>query len=1041
MYGIRRSWNSHRSAKHIQRWFQTYSAAQSETGHIDWAQEKLHMPSQMTPAYVEQWKKERIEYLSSIEDVEIDSEILLKLKNSVSMPKTKFPNRSVSGAPSLESRQLIADRVYEWQEKTLPEESLFILHDGPPYANADVHLGHAVNRIVKDIIIRFKVMEGRRVSYIPGWDCHGLPIELKVLDNVRSSKENKGKQVKLSPIETRTLARKHADSVIQRHMENFRQWGTMGDWDNLYKTMNPQYELRQLEVFRAMVREGLIYRRDKPVYWSLQTQTALAEAELEYNGQHKNIAATIKFPIKNLGRLKEYPALESVSQIGAIIWTTAAWTVPANRALAVGPKIVYQVVHSSETGYLVLAQSRVDWLSELLGGVKFTSVVENIPAEILTSCEYINPMYDSAPAKIFLANFVSSESGSGIVHLAPGHGMDDYLVCQDHGIPPYSVANSVGKYDTSVPDELDFLIGQGCFTAGRDKVIEILIDSKSLVHVDRNYIHKYPYDWRSKKPVMIRSTAQWFANVGKIKDETIAAISDVQFIPDSGRSRLTSFVRDRSEWCISRQRAWGVPIPALYDSESGEALLTDDSVAHIIEEIKKVGIDSWFEEELDTSHWVAPEYRKDGVTYVKGSDTMDVWFDSGTSWTLMQKKFGKLRENRQSLVDIYIEGSDQHRGWFQSSLLTYTASNRNGKVPYGTLLTHGFTLDTEGQKMSKSLGNVAEPGAVAFKGYRGAPAVGVDGLRLWVAQSEYTTDISFSTMVIKRVVDLLSKIRRTFKYILGVLDQFSGTKVPYRELSPIDKFALYGLYNFEKTAKSAYSQHSFFKVVQATSNHLAHFSSTFLNSCKDSAYTDHLDSQRRRSVQTVFAYALRIYISVLSPILPFLTQEVWNYMPESMKNSETEFSPFVAGWFDAPEEWNNLKLASDFEAVGIISEELKLLLNTARENKIIGSSLDAVVYISVKDLAKFNTLLGEYVPSLAEFFVVSRVDVVDPLTAKALARGFEFSSDLLSLTSDGPEVKITISQPWLEKCPRCWQYHSESPSALCHRCEDVLAKH
>ncbi|KAK9467054.1 tRNA synthetases class I-domain-containing protein [Lipomyces arxii] len=949
--------------------------------------------------------------------------------DTILMPKTTFPVRTDNNKVQQNYLSVASDDVYAWQKSNLPEESLFVLHDGPPYANADVHLGHSVNRIIKDMIVRYQVMRGRRVSYIPGWDCHGLPIELKVLEQVGKGKGGRDRVAKLKPTEVRAMAREHAQSTIANHMRNFREWATMGEWDNPYKTMNPQYEIRQLGVFKEMLKAGLIYRRVRPVFWSCESYTALAEAELEYTDAHESTSVYVKFRLEATDALLKL--VGSNELVHALIWTTTPWTIPSNKAIAVNPEMTYCIVNNSEYGNLLIAEARKDILEQELGA-EFTLVAQSIPGGILTSQKYTHPLLNgSSPKPVLSADFVTPDSGTGLVHLAPGHGMEDYLLCMKHGIDPYSPVNDYGKFDATVPAGLEALTGKAVLKEGQSKVIEFLTDSDALVAV-KKYVHKYPYDWRSKKPVIIRSTAQWFADVDSIKEDALAGLKMVDFLPEAGRHRLSSFTSARSEWCISRQRSWGVPIPALFDAETGDALLTERNVEHIIEEIEKVGVDRWFEEEPDVAHWIAPEYRTDDKVYIKGKDTMDVWFDSGTSWTLIEEKFGAIRKGKP-LVDVYMEGSDQHRGWFQSSLLTYTAFHKNGRAPFARVITHGFTLDEQGKKMSKSIGNVIQPSAITTTGLKKLPPIGVSGLRLWVAQAEYTTDIVVSEEVMRRVADALGKLRRTFRYILGNLDGFDGELVAYDELRPADKFALGQLYELERSSVGYYDRYAFNRVIQAVNKHVAELSASYFSTSKDRLYTDKTTSLSRRSAQTVLAHIFKTYSAILSPIIPLLAQEAWHHAPSSV--TAGQFSPFVPGWFVAPQQWNDAVLKEEFGVLAKVQDEVKSTMELARKEKKIGSSLEAEVILTAPEDSDSFQLLKKYEYHLPELLVASETNIKNgPVDLSAYK--WSFTGNQIEIL--GANVNVYVVSPSGHKCPRCWQFTAPVEGGLCGRCAEVL---
>lgn len=669
-------------------------------------------------------------------------------------------------------------------------------------------MGHALNKILKDIVGRFQILSGRRISFIPGWDCHGLPIELKALaadpNAPKPSKTKKSKKKKkeeeladlsaaaqkgklMNPVLVRALARKLANKTVDEQKAEFKSWGIMGDWENAYKTMDKDYEIEQLGIFKEMLKKGLIYRRFKPVYWSPSSGTALAEAELEYNENHGSTAAFVKFPIREFSgsSLKgKFP-----DGLWAAIWTTTPWTIPANKAIAVHPELEYTVLKTEEHGHLLVASSRVEDIRGHIQG-ELEVVQEGIPGEELIGLKYTHPMLTSdAPLQpILAADFVTANSGTGLVHCAPGHGMEDYLVCLKHKIPPFSPVDGDGKFtDDVLPFGTD-LSGTEVLYAGTKRVLSLLAESKSLLGVQEKYKHKYPYDWRTRHPVIVRATAQWFADTDGIKAAAVESLSNVEFIPQAGRSRLTAFVEGRSEWCISRQRAWGVPIPALYEAETGEPLLTEESVDHIIHTIKGRGIDAWWSDEADEIAWIPKVLREGERKWLRGKETMDVWFDSGTSWATLKARIGE-REEGKPLADLYLEGSDQHRGWFQSSLLTSVASK--GKTPFGTVLTHGFCLDVQGKKMSKSLGNVVSPddiigGRLPKTGKRDAKTTGgLNALRLWAAYCDYKTDMIIGDEVLRHVHECLRRMRLTMRFLIGNFGKWDGTEVAYEDMTKV----------------------------------------------------------------------------------------------------------------------------------------------------------------------------------------------------------------------------------------------------------------
>jgi isoleucyl-tRNA synthetase len=537
-----------------------------------------------------------------------------------------------------------------------------------------------------------QIYKGRRIQYVPGWDCHGLPIEIKALEQHATKAEGGGL---LHAIDVRHAARDLATKTVQEQKKNFQEWAVMADWDNAWTTMDKNFEIKQLGVFQEMAKRGLIFRRYKPVYWSPSSKSALAEAELEYRDDHESTAAYVKYPMSSIPQWLVDQGVD-VKKLNALIWTTTPWTLPANRAIAVHADLDYVVLEAGSE-QLLIAESRLEHICKLCSLDLPKTGVSRFKGSLLQGATYLN-MFNglvSTPHPLILADFVSADSGSGLVHCAPGHGFDDYEVCMKHNIAAFAPVDDAGCFtDLAFPDNPKALTGKSVLGNGSLEVLKLLGDK---VLQDHKYKHKYPYDWRTKLPVIIRATEQWFAAVGSIKDDSLASLEDVKFIPPSGEARLKAFVKGRSEWCISRQRAWGVPIPALYD-ENGKAVLTERTIAHIISVIVDRGIDAWWTDAEGDRAWIAPGLEG---SYRRGKDTMDVWFDSGSSWT-----------QTEGHADVYCEGTDQHRGWFQSSLLTHISALGRQEAPFRKLITHGFTLDQEGRKMSKSTGNVIAPNQI-----------------------------------------------------------------------------------------------------------------------------------------------------------------------------------------------------------------------------------------------------------------------------------------------------------------------------------------
>lgn len=986
-------------------------------------------------------------------------------KRTLHLPKATFPPR-----PKLSDRPLYikrcTDDLYKWQKDRHPHPT-FTLHDGPPYANGDLHIGHALNKILKDITCRVHVREGR-VDWVPGWDCHGLPIELKAL---QEQGEKPGTLLeKTDPVNVRHAARKLAAKTVEKQKKAFREWAIMADWDSAWTTMDKGFEIDQLHVFREMVKKGLVYRRFKPVYWSPASRTALAEAELEYREDHLSTAAFIKYPLHDCSETLKRKLNLNIERLSAVIWTTTPWTLPANRAIAFHEDIEYEVVHSAAHGNILLAASRVDELRRHCNEDLETLI--SIRGRELTGVTYRSPVFDSqtSPRPLLHGNFVTEGSGSGLVHMAPGHGMEDYELCLKHGILAFAPVDDKGCFI----DDIEWLSGQEVLTTGNESVLERLSDHHCLV-ARHDYKHKYPYDWRSKQPVIVRATAQWFANVGDIQESALEALNSVKFIPTSSKSRLQTFVKNRNEWCISRQRAWGVPIPALYNIDTDGALLTETSVSHITAVIKERGIDAWWtDSELDPE-WTPPSLRNSqGETiYRRGKDTMDVWFDSGTSWTRMQTP--PMRRN--NIADCYIEGTDQHRGWFQSSLLTHVAyqrdtapiESRDGpavasippSAPYKTLVTHGFTLDQDGRKMSKSVGNVVSPSEVmegtllpaTKKKINGkmtevVDGMGPDALRLWVASCDYTTDVRVSQTMLQAVNGSLSKYRVTFKLLLGILNDFDPSTCSSFEnrASSIHQIALLQLLDVVSSVEKHYRSMEFNRAMADVNAYMStNLSSFYFESMKDAAYCGTI--QQRAQVQATLYWIFTELQQMLLPVTPLLVEEVWDYTPKLIK----DYKPTPPAMrlredlnLSFGQNVGERRLKSDIHLLMRALAAVRNGQEDARNDKKMGDSLQSYVLLEIDPtLVAKNTaldLLRHYHEDLETLFVVSHVSIVEKGNPSGLEKArWSYHTDCEIL---GQMVRIHVHEPEQAKCNRCWRYKAPldvpKEEALCQRCVLVV---
>ena len=735
-------------------------------------------------------------------------------KDTVNLPKTKFDMRAnaVKREPEIQ-KFWQENQIYERLSQNNPGE-LFILHDGPPYANGSLHIGHALNKILKDIINRYQLLQGRKVCYVPGWDCHGLPIELKVLQNMKSAERQN-----LTPLKLRQKAKEFAWKTVEEQRESFKRYGVWGNWDKPYLTLNPEYEAAQIAVFGEMMLKGYIYRGLKPVHWSPSSRTALAEAELEYPEGHTSPSIYAAFPVVSLADAAKSILSEFLPDLGVAIWTTTPWTIPANLAVAVNPDLNYAVVECRDvacyvsTKYLIVAADLVERLAETFDA-KLT-IKATIQGKDLENCTYRHPLFDRESPVIIGGDYITTDSGTGLVHTAPGHGQEDYIVAGRYDLPVVSPVDDAGKFTEEAGPfaGLKVVGGKGEISEGNQAIIDALTAAGSLLKHEP-YVHKYPYDWRTKKPTIFRATEQWFVSVKGFREQSLEEIKQVKWIPAQGENRITPMVADRSDWCISRQRSWGVPIPVFYDEETGEPLATKETITHVQKIIAEKGSDAWWE--LSVEELLPESYRNNGKKYRKSTDTMDVWFDSGSSWSSVVKQRPELRYP----ADIYLEGSDQHRGWFQSSLLTSVAVN--GCAPYKTVLTHGFTLDEQGRKQSKSLGNVVDPKVVieGGKNQKQEPAYGADVLRLWVSSVDYTSDQPLGKNILKQITDIRNKIRNTARFLLGNLHDFDPNKdaVAFEELPELDCYMLHRMTEVFKEITEAYESFQFSRFFQAIQN-------------------------------------------------------------------------------------------------------------------------------------------------------------------------------------------------------------------------------
>ena len=983
--------------------------------------------------------------------------------HTVLLPETAFDMRANSATKEPAMQAWWAENgVYE-EIANREDVPTFTLHDGPPYANGDLHIGHALNKILKDFVNRYEALEGKRVRYVPGWDCHGLPIELKVLQSMDADKRRE-----LSPIKLRKKAAKFARKTVDAQREQFKRYGVFADWEDPYLTLLPEYEAAQMEVFGAMFLNGHVYRGKKPVHWSPSSMTALAEAELEYPEGHVSQSVYVAFPVcavDGCAASAEDKALLETASLA--VWTTTPWTMPANAAVAVNDQLDYAVVKvkAKEANASEESESAEEKESDAARFVGETLVVaEGLVAEAskkwgveleplcvvkgsdLEGVTYGHPMYDRVSPVVVGGDYITTETGTGLVHTAPGHGQEDYLTGLKFDLPLLSPVDDAGDFTEEAGEALE---GKNVLGDGNDACIARLRETGGLI-LQEAYGHKYPYDWRTKKPTIFRATSQWFASVEGFRDDALAALDGVEFVPESGSKRMRPMVSGRNDWCISRQRAWGVPIPCFYDVDTGEALMDAATVAHVTAIVREKGTDAWWESPIEDL--LPEEHKAKAGSLTKGTDTMDVWFDSGSSWNGVVKQRGLNYP-----ADVYLEGSDQHRGWFQSSLLTSVAAN--GVAPYKKILTHGFVLDEKGHKMSKSLGNVVDPRLVieGGKNLKQDPAYGADTLRLWVASADYASDVLIGGNVLKQTSDAYRKLRGTLRFLMGNVGDFDPKTdaVPYDELPAFDKYVLSRTAAFAAETRDAYAKHAYASAVAATQNYVAFLSNVFLDVSKDRLYVDAPTSRARRAAQTVIHEVLSRYLAAMAPITPHTAEEAHLAMPEKIK-AERARSVFLHGWPETPDTWTGLPESETRfwrMAAGVRSETNKAI-EAARGAKTLGASLEAEARVFVAD-EDARAAMRARVAELEPFLIVSKLEFVDAeeeargvggetgAAETAFSRVAGAEAEALGLTAAG--ASVGVRKVGGAKCARCWGYHNPSAMGsdekhpeLCPRCTPVV---
>ncbi len=909
---------------------------------------------------------------------------------TLNLPKTAFPMRG-----NLPNKEPLMQK--RWEEMDLYKQILnkragqptFILHDGPPFANGDIHLGHALNKILKDFIVRFKSLKGFAAPYVPGWDTHGLPIEHAIVTKKKVDRR------KIGPVEFREKCKEYALSFVKKQKEQFKRLGINGDWDNPYITLVPEYEAEQIRVFGRMVQKGHIYRGLKTVYWSPTTETALAEAEIEYQDK-RSPSIYVAFPVKDGN------GLLPTENTAVVIWTTTPWTLPANLAIALNKEFEYSLVQAGGR-QLVLASKLVDEVMKTCEIAEY-QVVQTWKGEELEGVICQHPFYDRESPLIF-GDHVTLDAGTGCVHTAPGHGEDDFRIGQQYGLGVLCPVDEKGRMTKEAPGF------EGLFYEDANKkVVEKLDEVGKLLKL--TFIkHQYPHDWRSKKPIIFRATEQWFASIDGFRQEMLDEIKQVRWVPKWGEVRLHNMIADRGDWCISRQRIWGVPLPIFYCESCNEPHINEDTIEHIAKLFEREGSTSWYAKEISE---LMPEGQTcahcGGSAFRKETDTMDVWFDSGSSHAAVLTKRPELKWP----ADMYLEGSDQYRGWFNSSLSTAVATR--GKAPYKQVLSHGFTLDGEGRKMSKSLGNTIEPKKVINQ-------FGADILRLWVASVDYQADMRISDGILKQIAEVYRKWRNTFRFLLGNLADFNPAtdRVAYQELTELDRYTLTKLHRLIKRVSKSYDEYEFHQVYHSIHNFCTVFLSQFyLDVLKDRLYVEEKTAPIRRSAQTVLYELLVTLVQLVSPLIPHTADEVWQYI-SGVEEASVHLSLFP----EAKEEWFDSALEEKWDAFLEVRDVVLKSLEEARASKLIGNSLGASVTITPNE--KTANLLQQ-MDYLDQLFIVSQVEVLSP------------SSDVTEEQKALVEVKPAEG----EKCQRCWIISTtvgtdEQHPDLCERCRSVIA--
>ena len=928
-----------------------------------------------------------------------------EFKDTLNLPQTTLPMRANATVRELEIQKFwVENNIYEKMIGERDKTNSFVLHDGPPYLSSEkIHVGTALNKILKDILIKYKSQRGFYAPYVPGYDGHGLPIENAVVKTLKGGRHS------ISEAELRAKCREFAHKNLKGQESEFKRLGVLGNWEHPYLTINPEYEAEQVRVFGEMYKKGYIEKGLKPVYWCAACETALAEAEVEY-ADHTSTSIYVRFKFEDdaVQKIENILGSKTDKDIYAIIWTTTPWTIPSNMAISMHPRFVYTFFEYKNDIYVVAEELLNSFLNDVEWDEADIKVLGTCSGQDLELLNTKHPLLNRK-SPIILGEHVTLDAGTGSVHTAPGHGLEDYEVGCKYGIEVFSPLDGRGVWTDTVG--IDELVDVPYYK-GNSMVIEMLQNCGALLK-QQDIQHSYPHCWRCKKPVIYRATPQWFVKVDKFRDKALEAVHGVKWIPASGENRIGNMVESRTDWCISRQRAWGVPIPIFYCEDCGEVICNNSTIENVAKMFEKESSDAWVKysaEELLPEGFVCPKCGK--KHFRKEKDIMDVWFDSGVSWRAVVEK--RSEELGHTPVDMYLEGSDQHRGWFQSSLLTSVATQ--GKAPYKQVLTHGFVFGEDGRKMSKSLGNFIRPDDIIKK-------YGADILRLWAASVDYRNDIKIGNNIVGQLVEIFKKTRNTARFLIGNLFDFNPETdyVEYDELKNIDKFALHKLNKLIEEVTVSFENYEFYKYFQSLQNFAAvDLSSFYLDIVKDRLYTAGKKSLSRRACQTVLFENLMALVKILAPVMPHQAEDIWQNVPEVQRGGL--ISILLSDWPVVNEKWNNPQLEEDFTKILKSREVVSRAIEPLRADKKVGSSLEVAVWIKAEN----DAILKANEKDLADIYIVSQANLAK-----------EKPEDVLNeYVEDGYTVWVTKARG--EKCTRCWKYRELNSDGICPDCVEAI---